>query len=320
MQIKLKKAKPFFHLMNKDAETKTVFKYLDAQLLVNRVRPSPSLPSAHNIALGKGALAPCNLTRVELKSIKFSCGVQSLSLDNAVLGTVPNRLLFTMVKNTEFLGSVKTNPYHFRHYDLSSFALNVNGRLDPAEGLYLGMDQDKTSFMEYRTLFEVSGIQHSNSGLQITHDMYINGYIMLLFDLTPDRAASEGHTSNPDNGYIRVQLKFSKPLAEHITCIFYLEYDNSGRVDTSRKDRTDLKIYKIMNTTEILCTLKDVRSFLGVFPSDMLRLSVTQAGTVIINANPHTEIGSQRIAVHFSQNHRAPITSIRTVSYRSSPT
>jgi len=37
MQIKLTKAKPIFFLMNKDAETKTVFKFLDAQHLVNRV-------------------------------------------------------------------------------------------------------------------------------------------------------------------------------------------------------------------------------------------------------------------------------------------
>jgi len=44
-------------------------------------------------------------------------------------------------------------------------------------------------------LFEGSGIHHSNSGLQITHDMYISGYFILLFDLTPDLAASEGQTS-----------------------------------------------------------------------------------------------------------------------------
>jgi hypothetical protein len=60
--------------------------------------------------------------------------------------------------------------------------------------------------MGYRTLFEGSGIHHSNSGLQITHDMYINCYFMLLFYLTPDRSASEGHASRPDNGNIRVEL------------------------------------------------------------------------------------------------------------------
>jgi len=52
-QTKLAKAKPSFYLMNKDAETNTVFKFLDAQLLVSRVRPSPSLLLAHNIALGR---------------------------------------------------------------------------------------------------------------------------------------------------------------------------------------------------------------------------------------------------------------------------
>jgi len=97
MQIKLKKAKPSFYLMNKDAETKTVFKFLDARLLVNRVRRSPSLLFAHNIALGKGALARYNMTRVELKSFTFSSGAQSLSIENAVLVTIHKRLLFTMM-------------------------------------------------------------------------------------------------------------------------------------------------------------------------------------------------------------------------------
>jgi len=91
------------------------------------------------------------------------------------------------VKNTDFLGSMNTNPYFLRHYDLSYFALNVNGKQIPTEGLALNMGHEKTSVMGYRTLFEASGIHHSNTGLQITHDMYINGYFMLLFDLTPDR-------------------------------------------------------------------------------------------------------------------------------------
>jgi len=116
-----------------------------------------------------------------------------------------------MVKNTKFLGSVTTNPYNFRHYDLSSFALKVNGKLIPTEGLSLGIDHEKTSVMWYRTLFDGSGIHHSKSGLQITPDMFINGYFMLLFVLTHDRAASGGHTSHPDNGNNRVELKFSKP-------------------------------------------------------------------------------------------------------------
>jgi len=85
--------------------------------------------------------------------------------------------------NTEFLGTVTTNAYHFRHYDLSSFALNVNGKQKHTEVLSLGMNHEKPSVMRYRMLFEGSGIHHSNLVLQVTHHLYINDYIMLLLAL-----------------------------------------------------------------------------------------------------------------------------------------
>jgi len=31
-------------------------------------------------------------------------------------------------KNEEFLGSLETNSYHFYHYDISYFAMYVNGK------------------------------------------------------------------------------------------------------------------------------------------------------------------------------------------------
>jgi hypothetical protein len=141
--------------------------------------------------------------------------------------------------NTDFLGSLDTNPYYFRHYDLSNFALYVNGKNIPSEGLSVDMGYEKTSVMSYRTLFHGSDIHHSISGLQITHHMYIAGYFMLLFDLTPDRAASEGNTSHPDNGNIRIEFKFVNKLPHAITCLLYLEFDNSVRVHYSRTVSTD---------------------------------------------------------------------------------
>ena len=81
------------------------------------------------------------------------------------------------------------------------------------------MGHEKMSVRGYATLFQGSGIHHSNTGLQITHDMYINGFFMVLYDLTPDLAASEGHTSPTTSGDIRVDLKFYKALPEAITCL-----------------------------------------------------------------------------------------------------
>jgi hypothetical protein len=69
--------------------------------------------------------------------------------------------------------------------------------------------------------------------------MFINGYFILLFDLTTDRAASVGHVSHPDNGVVRIECKFAQPLPETITFLLYLEYENTVFGDFSRTVRTD---------------------------------------------------------------------------------
>ena len=158
----------------------------------------------------------------------------------------------------------------------------MNGKQLPNEGLTLIMDHKKPSVTGYRTLFKASGIHHSNTGVQITHDMYINGYFMLLFDLTCDRGASEGHTSHHENSNIRIELKFDKPFPEAITCLLKLEFDNSAIIDFERTVRPTFK----MDTVQILYTLCDVSSFLDVFPSDLLPQSITQIATVVVNADP----------------------------------
>jgi len=51
-----------------------------------------------------------------------------------------------------------------------------------------------------------------------------------------------------------------------------------------------------MDTVQIL---RDVSSFLDVYLSDLLTQSITRTSIAIINADPATERGSHRLAVHF---------------------
>ena len=54
-----------------------------------------------------------------------------------------------------------------------------------------------------------------------------------------------------------------------------------------------------MDTVQIICTLRDITKFRGVYPSDLLPTSI-QLGTVIINAIPHPREGSHWLATHFN--------------------
>jgi len=239
IQFRFTKARQAFFLMHYNSSSSVQLKFLDAQLFVNHIKPNPAILMAHNAVLLKGEHARYNVRRVEVKMFTFPKGSKSLSIDNAAPGSIPKRLTFAMVKNTDFVGSIESNPYMLRHYDIESFALYVGGQQIPNEGLRLDMSHEKTSVMGYKTLFEGSGIHHSDQGLQITHDMYINGYFMLVYDLTPDKAASEGHTSNPESGPIRIEARFAKELPDTISCLLYLEYDNCVRIDYNRTVSTD---------------------------------------------------------------------------------
>jgi hypothetical protein len=52
-----------------------------------------------------------------------------------------------------------------------------------------------------------------------------------------------------------------------------------------------------MDTIQIICTLRNVKSFLGVFASDFIPHSVTRAGCLIVNTDPHTEKGTHWLAI-----------------------
>jgi len=101
----------------------------------------------------------------------------------------------------------------------------------PRKSLSLDSGHEKTTVMGYKSIFEGADIHHSNGGLQIIHDVYISGYFMLLFDLAPDMAALEGHASPAESGNTSIELKFGAALTEAVTCLLYMEYENSVHVN-----------------------------------------------------------------------------------------
>jgi hypothetical protein len=111
LQIKFTKAKLSFYLMNTKADPTNVSKFLDDKLYVRRVRAHPSILLAHNDTM-KTNLAYYDMTSVALKIFTFSSVSSSLSIDHAVTGHLPERLLFATVDN-DSLGTVNSNPYKF---------------------------------------------------------------------------------------------------------------------------------------------------------------------------------------------------------------
>ena len=151
--------------------------------------------------------------------------------------------------------------------------------------------------MGYRTLFEVSGIHHSNTGLQITHDMYINGFFMipLLWHRIMRRLRLIHHSLRMEisgSNYSLADSCRNPSLAcctSNTTVLFLINFSRSH-------DQFPMEPW------QILCTLRDVTSFLDLFLSNLVpsSRSILKHCTLIVNADPHKERGSHWLAIRLT--------------------
>ncbi|XP_033255796.1 uncharacterized protein F54H12.2-like [Drosophila miranda] len=124
--------KTAFYLM--ESETESNLKILEAQLFMNHITINPSILLAHHHVLQtKNAIYP--YSKVQVKSFTIYPGNNTLSIDNAVIGQLPNFLAFCMVKNKSYSGNRALNPFHFDHFKIQRFNLLVNGVQVPSQAL-----------------------------------------------------------------------------------------------------------------------------------------------------------------------------------------
>jgi hypothetical protein len=101
------------------------------------------------------------VTHTQKKTSAASSGAQQVSIDNAYLGQIPERILIVMVKNTAFVGSTNTKPFHFHYCDMTNFVLYVSGVPHPSEPLAMNRSSPFGVTRAYETLFSSTGIHHS---------------------------------------------------------------------------------------------------------------------------------------------------------------
>jgi hypothetical protein len=180
LQFKFTASKGDFYVMSSKTDGGAVLKFLDVALHVRQVKPSPTIQLEHAKLLEK-VNARNDMTSVALKTFTLGAGSKSVSIENDVLGTLPNGMFFTMFRIADFTGSADINPYLFRHFGLNLFVVYVNWRQVHVEVFSLNTASAKNCTIAYQTLFSGLGIDHGNTGIQITPTQYMNRSFILVF-------------------------------------------------------------------------------------------------------------------------------------------
>ena len=234
LKVTLNLEKPEFYILENGDKNESHVKIHEANLYINHLTINNNILMAHhNVLQSKNAIYPYK--RVEIKTFTLHPGNHSLTLDNVILGQLPNFLIFGMVSNKAYTGDRKENPYNFQHFNLQRFNLVVNGVQFPAQPIEFNYNNGGIlSTRGYQTLFKGTGIHHFDKGHQITKELFDSGYFLLAFDLTPDHNNNSNCGNLINQGTIRIEGRFGKPILEAITCLVYCEFDSIIEIDKSR--------------------------------------------------------------------------------------
>lgn len=204
----------------------------DASFYIHKAKVTPNIVNAHRVALHRHpAIYP--ITHVEVKSNTILGGTLDFTDDNIVIGQLPRQIILGLVSNAAANGSLKHNPFNFKHYNTNSVCIFVNGIQFPAKA-YTPNWNNNVYLREYLGFMENMNADGTFTNIDITREEYASGFTLFAFNLSPDLSdgcAGIGHISAGATGSMRVQLKFASPLPEVVNVIYYLEYDNSIMID-----------------------------------------------------------------------------------------
>ena len=207
---------------------------LEATLLVRRVKINPSILLAHSNLLSK-ATAKYPLTKVEIKTVSLQQGSHGEFLDNLILGQLPKRVILGFVLSGAFNGSRTLNPFNFQNFNINYLCLHSGGQQYPNKPLQ--PDFARNHFVDaYHTLFTDTCSNLTNQSNGISRDQYKDGNCLFCFDLSADSSASDNtHWNLIRNGNLRIEVRFSEPLAQPVNLILYAEFDAMLELTSNRE-------------------------------------------------------------------------------------
>ena len=231
MRIKLIPSKPEFAL-NAYGTADFKINFQEVILYVPRYTLNPSVINGHAVGLKRqNAIYP--LIHSEVTTYTIPIGQLSYTKDRLFPDQAPKLLIVAMVENEAFNGSIKKNPFHFQHFDLTKFALYRDGVCMPGQPFTPDFDNGHVlrSFMHTMRTFNYYNTDDTNG---FTVEDFVGGYTIYAFDLTADKEMIAGHRQPITSKNLRLELIFKNATPCTVNVLMYACYDSSIEITQLR--------------------------------------------------------------------------------------
>ena len=168
LRIKLNRAKNVFCPVSSAAGANFKVAITEAILFVRRVKVASSIILGHAAGL-KHSSAKYPIRRIDCKVLSIPRGFSSFNPDNIFLGQIPKRIVLGLVDTEAYNGSYRTNPFYFKHHNLTQVGVYVDGEQIPRKPLFLNFDASggQNVIAGYQRLFSGIGRLSQDMGNQV---------------------------------------------------------------------------------------------------------------------------------------------------------
>lgn len=184
--------------------------------------------------------AKYSLTKTELKTTFINSGRYEY-VTNLFQEQVPKRLIIGLVPHKAYVGDRAASPFTFKHFDVQSISVQVNGRQYPNVLYNLDFDTYKYTRL-FHDFYENLGFADTTESMNITMDKFKTNSCFFVFNLANNQEIDscfdlikEGTTS------VHIRFKSAVPT-NGITLVAYAELDGLALLDKNRVLSSDITV------------------------------------------------------------------------------
>jgi len=173
-----------------------------------------------------------DITQSKIKTINIPSGTKSIDFQAIYQGNLPRSIIFGILSNKSFNGTIDSNPFHFFHHNVNYFNLKING--SPVVPTPFTPDFEGGNYArEYRHFFDNLGMFHENETNWITKTEFMNNSCFWPFDLTPC-PCNGFHNHEVKRGCLDLTLGFKTNIAETLYLFVYASFNSVIQIDSLR--------------------------------------------------------------------------------------
>ena len=228
VNIRLQRSKPGYSLNSKNAEFKLSF--IDAKLLVRRVKVDPSVLMGHQVGLNtKNAIYPIRKTQLVRYTIAKG---SSVFFKDQIFGDLrlPKFVLVTFQSTSQNIGAFTANCSLFKHFKATNITLSRN--TDYRESYTQDFDKNSYTLSYVQSIIRNLGLLEKNLSVGISINDFKEFYPFFTFVLAPDFDIQTKQL--PKQGNLQLDIKFAEALPESAVAIIYGIFDDEIQINKNR--------------------------------------------------------------------------------------